>query len=171
MATTTTRRPVKYIQVQENERKQDPDACQDTPGPGPAPAPVSWYPLAMMSLFFILGTGLAVGHHFFYAHWDGRDVATTISQAWITRVGTALAFLAKVFLVLVTGIAYIQQLWSSLRSQPMKVKRINSAFNVLRDVTRFFDAGLWLRNPLLLLPALITWCDIRWTFETLGNTN
>ena len=164
MATSTTRRPVKYIQVKKNDRKEDPGAGQGAPGPEDAPARISWHPLVMMSMSFILGSGLAVGHHFFYAHWDGKDITTTISQAWITRIGTAFAFLVKVFLAVATGIAYIQQLWSSLRSQPMKVKRLNSAFSVLGDVTRLFDAGLWFRNPLLLLPALITWCDIRCTF-------
>ncbi|EON69666.1 hypothetical protein W97_08918 [Coniosporium apollinis CBS 100218] len=105
----------------------------------------------------IAGIALAIGHHFFYLRFDGMRVDGAMSQQWTNRYGTAFAFLVKMFLAIATGAAYVQQQWSTLQSRPIRIDRVDSMFGILGDATLFLSTRLWLKAPLLTLPALVTW--------------
>ena len=105
----------------------------------------------------LLGVAFALAHHFFYRYCNGREANQHLPQQWVTRGGTAFAFVVKMFLAICTGTAYVQQCWLSMQSHPNTVKRVDAIFSILSNALQFVDPGLWLRNPLLTIPAVITW--------------
>lgn len=105
----------------------------------------------------LLGILTAICHHCIYDALDGAIVSTDSEQRWIIRGGTALAFLFKMFLTIATGASYVQQLWLTVSKQPSRVDQIDGMFDMLKDAGGFVDIPLWIRNPLLLLTALVTW--------------
>ncbi|KAJ9641775.1 hypothetical protein H2201_003836 [Coniosporium apollinis] len=118
---------------------------------------IHWRAPTIMFGSLVAGTALAIGHHFFYFGFDGMRVDKAMSQQWTNRYGTVFAFLVKMFLAIATGAAYVQQQWSIFQSQPIRIDRADSMFGILGDATLFFSTRLWLKNPLLTLPALVTW--------------
>jgi hypothetical protein len=105
----------------------------------------------------LAGIAFAIGHHFFYRRFEGQAVKSESQQRWITRGGTAFAFLVKMSLAIATSTAYIQQAWKKLGERAMRVERVDAMFIGLRDLSAFVDLRLWLGNPALLALALITW--------------
>jgi hypothetical protein len=105
----------------------------------------------------VLGIACAVGHHLFYAYWDGRAVPTQEQQQFILFGGTAFAFLVKLFLSIATGAAYIQQFWQTVRRKPLRLERIDLLNSVLGDLTSLRDVALWFSVPLLTLIMGVTW--------------
>jgi hypothetical protein len=55
---------------------------------------------------FILGVASALGHHFLYKIYVGREVRDTSEQEWIIRGDTALAFATKTISVSALTMAY-----------------------------------------------------------------
>jgi len=114
--------------------------------------------LIWMSLSWIGGIAFAVGHHFFYARFDGQRVdMSSISQLWIVRIGTGMAFLVKTLLVVSASIAFTQHQWLTTRSKPFKVRQIDTISSILGNALGFFGTRVWLRFPVLSLLAGITW--------------
>jgi hypothetical protein len=105
----------------------------------------------------ILAVVFALGHHLFYRYCNGKEANQQLPQQWVNRGGTAFAFVTKMFLAISTGIAYVQQSWLSLHTHPQSVRRVDAIFAILGNALEFVDLGLWLRNPLLTIPAIITW--------------
>ena len=112
----------------------------------------------LMLLNVVCGVALALGHHYFYRHFDGRSVeGSPLSQDWIIRFGTAFAFLVKVSFVLATGAVYVQLLWHSFQKSSSKVNDIDMLFNALENFMAFFRVKIWVPRPLVLLLAVVTW--------------
>jgi hypothetical protein len=104
------------------------------------------------------GIALSIGHHFFYAIFDGRRVdEVSISQTWIIRFGTGIAFIAKTLLVVAASIAFVQQQWSALARHQFKVRQIDTITSVLGNAFCFLESRLWLRFPILSIMAIIAW--------------
>lgn len=99
----------------------------------------------------------AIIHHFFYLHFNHGRVDESIGKQWLSRIGTAFAFLVKMFAAIAAGIAYVQRQWLVFQSQPFRLDDFDSMFDVLSDVTGFLDFGIWVRNPVLTFLALIPW--------------
>lgn len=116
-----------------------------------------WKTPTFMIGSLIVGVAFATGHHFFYEYCHGKEADHQLQQQWVTRAGTAFAFVVKMSLAISTGIAYVQQCWVSLRSRPESVKRVDAMFSILTNILQFLDPGLWLRSPILTFLAVVTW--------------
>ncbi|OBS23159.1 hypothetical protein FPOA_03715 [Fusarium poae] len=112
---------------------------------------------ALMTGSLLLGLVLALGHHFYYDHLDGRIVQSQNQQQWFLRLGTGLAFLVRAFLSAAVGIAYTQILWRTLRSKPVTVGGVNSLFGVVHNAWDFVTLELWTAAPALAVVAIIAW--------------
>src|SRR5271156_4867371 len=108
---------------------------------------VDWRVPGVMSLCFLLGIASAVGHDLFYRHWNGQSIDSAAwSQQWISRGGTAFAFLVKMFLAVATGIAYVQHFWVMVQSRPIRVSQVDAMFDVLGNPLQLLDVRLWSRS-------------------------
>ncbi|GKU07092.1 hypothetical protein FLAG1_08861 [Fusarium langsethiae] len=112
---------------------------------------------ALMTGSLLLGLVLALGHHFYYHHLDGRIVQSQNQQQWFLRLGTGLAFLVRAFLSAAVGIAYTQILWRTLRSKSVSVGGVNSLFGVVHNAWDFVTLELWTAAPALAVVAIIAW--------------
>ncbi|KAL2831743.1 hypothetical protein BDW59DRAFT_124417 [Aspergillus cavernicola] len=113
-------------------------------------------PTAMISCFLI-GLGLAIGHHFHYYSLDGTRVGNQSKQEWALRIGTGLAFLTKTFLTTAVGIACIQNFWWIIRLKPVRLSTLDSMFDIRGSIFNFFDLHIWLRGPNVAVLGLISW--------------
>ncbi|PMD36323.1 hypothetical protein L207DRAFT_587331 [Hyaloscypha variabilis F] len=105
----------------------------------------------------LLGTLVAVTHHFFYQSLNGQIVHSDNQQQWFLRIGTGLAFLAKTFLTASAALGYTQLLWLTLRSSPISLHGVDSLFGAVTNAWHFTDWELWRRGPALAIVALIVW--------------
>jgi hypothetical protein len=112
---------------------------------------------AWMAVSLLAGVAFGLIHHFFYWYWNGKAVASDSQQRWIIRGGTAFAFGLKTSLAFGTSVAYVQYFWLSMASGPYKVAKINSMFTILTNAFEFRDLKLWIRLPVLAIPAIVTW--------------
>ena len=88
---------------------------------------------------FLLGLLVAVGHHVFYSYLDTRKLQDVrLPQAWVIRMGNAIAFLFRVSLVDAIGVVYAQGFWGFVRRKDIQIESLDAMFGVLS-------------NPLLLL--------------------
>jgi hypothetical protein len=103
---------------------------------------IHWRVPAIMIGALIAGTAFALGHHFFNLHFNNHVVHGEDQQKWVSRFGTASAFLVKMCLAIATSAAYAQQFWLTLRSKFFRVERVDAMFAVLKDPTVFWDLRL-----------------------------
>lgn len=104
------------------------------------------------------GVAVTVGHHLFYARFDGVQVdEASIDQTWIIRIGTVFAFVAKTLLVVATSIAFVQQQWLALSHSQFKIRQVDTMTGILGNAFSFFQSRIWLRFPFLTLIAGIAW--------------
>ena len=127
---------------------------------------IHWRAPAIMVAGLLAGIAFALGHHFFYRRFEGQAVKSESQQRWITRGGTAFAFLVKMSLAIATSTEYIQQVWKRLGERAVRVEGVDAMFVGLRDLSAFVNLKLWLGNPMLLALALITWYVSSWTGQT-----
>lgn len=121
-----------------------------------------------MILALLGGSLLALGHHLFYANLDHKAVQTgsyhfagkKLSKQQVnTAVGTAFAFLVKVFLGFAVSAAYIQIFWRSTKNakEYPTLTDLDWAKAALANIFSLFNLKIWWRYPLLLLLAAIFW--------------
>jgi hypothetical protein len=111
-----------------------------------------------MLVSLTIGLGLAFAHHFMCRKLENRHVAdVSMSQAWVFRFSTALAFLVKVAFATSIGTAYVQHQWLRLRQQTFRTNEINAMTSVLGSLFSFWTSTVWLKHPVLLLMALMSW--------------
>ena len=128
--------------------------------------------LAPVSMLAALTAGilLALGHHLFYRRLNGTETPTDdlrfgslsySKQQLNIQVGTAFAFLVKASLVVSVSIAYAQVFWGafprSYHGKPPTLSNVDTAFSALGNVLALFNFPVWLRNPVLLSLATLTW--------------
>ncbi|KAL4786620.1 hypothetical protein BJX76DRAFT_95580 [Aspergillus varians] len=119
---------------------------------------IHWRMPTAMAVCWIIGLGLALGHHFYYFSLNGTVVPGQTQQEWSLRVGTGLAFLTKTFLTTAVGIACVQNLWWILRLKPVRMSTLDSMWNIRGNIFNFFDLHIWRRGPNVALLGLISWC-------------
>lgn len=106
----------------------------------------------------LAGFGVALAHHLMCTNLDGRAIADVpVSQAWISRFGTALAFLVKMTLAISVGAAYTQHQWMRLQRENFSTEDVDALTSVLGNVFSLFSSTVWTRHPLLTLVALVSW--------------
>jgi hypothetical protein len=111
-----------------------------------------------MVLSLLSGIALSVGHHFFYAMFDGLQVDyVPISQTWIIRIGTVFAFAVKTLLVVAVSIAFVQHQFLALSNHQFKIRQIDTLTGVLGNALSFLESRIWFRFPLLTLLAGAAW--------------
>jgi hypothetical protein len=118
----------------------------------------SWRAPTFMLVSLTVGLGLALAHHFMCRRLHNRHVAdVSMSQAWVFRFSTALAFLVKVAFATSIGTAYVQHQWLRLRQQTFKTDEIDAMTSILGSLFSFLTSAVWLKHPVLLLMALVSW--------------
>ncbi|KAI1312018.1 hypothetical protein F5Y03DRAFT_262214 [Xylaria venustula] len=128
---------------------------------------IYWLPPALMIGAWLGGILIALGHHLYYFHLDGTaaDVNQQIlgveitSQQFTNAVGTSFTFIVRALLVYASTIAYLQLFWRAAR-QPTKQNTLgdlDSMFSVLSNLFNLGRVSVWLKQPLLLLVALVSW--------------
>lgn len=122
---------------------------------------VNWRSPTTMIILFILGTILAIGHHFYYQFLDGK-VVIEASQEWNFRFGTAFAFLTKTMFAAAVGFAYNQHLWTTVRKKGITVEGLDAMFGALSNVLSFFSWDYIRRAKMGVILAGLTWL----VFET-----
>lgn len=118
----------------------------------------SWRALLMITIAFTAGLGCAISHHFMGVRLHLRPVESiSLSQAWISRFSTALAFLVKTALVISIGAAYTQRQWRGFSQQSFKTSDVDALTGVLGNIFNFFSSTIWFRHPVLTIVALVSW--------------
>ncbi|KAF2739003.1 hypothetical protein EJ04DRAFT_509158 [Polyplosphaeria fusca] len=116
---------------------------------------VHWSTPAIIAALFVGGVLGALGHHFFYAHLDGRPAT---EQLKMIRYGTALAFFVKSTLVGCVILCYRQRIWRTFRTKAMTINAIDGLFASTEDPTQFFMNWEMIRNgKLATLMAACSW--------------
>jgi hypothetical protein len=105
----------------------------------------------------ILGVASALGHHFLYKHYDGREVGDTSEQEWIIRGGTALAFLTKTFLASALTIAYTQHVWLTFRKKFVTVQAIDAVLAASHNLLSFLNGEMYWKAKTATILALVIW--------------
>lgn len=119
---------------------------------------VSWRAPTTILLALLTGLGFALAHHFMGVSLNNKPVAQVdVSQAWISRFSTALAFLVKLALATSVGAAYTQHQWQRLRQQDFRASEIDALTSVLANAFSFLSSAVWIKQPVLALMALVSW--------------
>ncbi|KAL3449045.1 hypothetical protein BJX65DRAFT_273979 [Aspergillus insuetus] len=118
---------------------------------------IHWRMPTAMIVCYVIGVGLAIGHHFYYYSLNGTQVGDQNKQEWALRIGTGLAFLMKTFLTTAVGIACVQHFWWILRLKPIRLSTLDSMFDIRGSIFNFFDLHIWLRGPNVAILGLISW--------------
>lgn len=85
------------------------------------------------------GVVVAFAHHLTNAHLNGKPVdETKLPQAWISRIGTALAFLVKLAFAVSVGVAFTRQ-WLRFHHQSFKLREVDAVTSILGNAFSFFD--------------------------------
>ncbi|KAF7187316.1 hypothetical protein HII31_11404 [Pseudocercospora fuligena] len=118
----------------------------------------SWTaPITIISGLFI-GLAIALAHHFMNSSLSGKTVeSVSLSQAWVSRFATALAFLTKTAFVMSVGAAFMQHQWHRFHRQSYRIEEVDALTSVLGNILNLFSHKFWIRNPLLALMAIVAW--------------
>ena len=118
---------------------------------------IHWRVPTVMIASAVSGILFAISHHYFYLYFDKRRARSANEQSYVINVGTALAFLVKIFLAIATGTAYVQQLWLHIKKSPKSVSQVDALFSILHDATLFWNMKLWFTHLALAVLAVVTW--------------
>lgn len=118
---------------------------------------VHWFTPASMIVLLFLGFGGALGHHLYYSTLDRQHAGTAAQQQWVTRIGTALAFLTQATLATAVLISRNQRVWVSLRSKFLSLYAIDALFSVTDNFFHFTNGEMIVRAKLATMMALVRW--------------
>jgi hypothetical protein len=119
---------------------------------------------------FASGTLLAVTHDQFYNNLDKKaapidkyvvgDFAFSKQQMNL-NIGSALAFLVKVCLVLAASVAYVQVFWKTTHKLScnggVALSKVDSMQLACQNMLEFLTPSIWRSAPYLILVALTVW--------------
>ena len=146
-----------YHRVQPASKPPPATETCEAPKPGPSNE-VSWRAPTTILLALFVGLGFALAHHFMGLSLNNKPVEQVeISQAWVSRFSTALAFLVKLALATSVGAAYTQHQWQRLRQQDLRTSEIDALTSVLANAFSFLSSTVWFKHPVLALMALVSW--------------
>ena len=112
----------------------------------------------MIICMLLIGLGVAIAHHSMNVRLDKMPIDdVAVSQAWISRFSTALAFLAKLSFTTSIGASFVQHQWLRFHQQSFKVEEVDAVTSVLSDLSSLFRSPVWFRHPILALTALASW--------------
>ena len=135
----------------------DPIGAKSANQPQPRHIRSQWNKITSMFGSLFIGVLLAIAHAVFYWWLNGKEVDDTLPQAWVTNIGTAFAFLVRMFLVMAASIAFVQHQWRNMKAQTFEVNEIDNITTMLEDVFALLNVRLWTKVPTLVIIAIITW--------------
>lgn len=138
------------------EQRPPPEAKHNPKEPGVAWG-IHWYTPASIATLLFLAVGGAIGHHLYYSSLDEQLAGTASEQQWVTRIGTALAFLIKAALATAVMISRQQRVWVSLRQKFLSLYAIDALFGVTDDFFQFFNGEMVVRAKTATLMAVVRW--------------
>ncbi|KAF2262914.1 hypothetical protein CC78DRAFT_534446 [Lojkania enalia] len=118
---------------------------------------IYWEAPALMLFSFIFAILFAVAHHIFYLYMDGQPASDDDTQQWISRFGTAIAFIAKVLFGVSTSMAYVQWFWYKIRRTPITLRCIDALYGVIYEPMKFWHITVWIRHFPLAFLAVTSW--------------
>ncbi|KAK5291635.1 hypothetical protein LTR99_010762 [Exophiala xenobiotica] len=132
------------------------DQASRSPYEESRPRKIYWLIPTMTMGLFLLGLGMAIGHHFFLQSLHNKTVS---NQVWINRYSLAMAFVVKFSFAAAISTAYVQRLWYSLQhtKHGVTVQAIDALFTVQESLIKLFTADLWRSAFLAALMAIIIW--------------
>jgi hypothetical protein len=111
----------------------------------------------MISSFTAGGIFILV-HHLFYQSLHHQATNNALFQQQVnTGIGTAFAFIVKMFLMIAVGTGYWQMFWGQVKRRPVPVEGVDVLSNILENGLQFLSLKTLGRFPLLGLIAAITW--------------
>jgi hypothetical protein len=121
----------------------------------------SWKALSVILASLSAGLGVALAHHFMNVYLDGKPVnKITLSQSWVSRFGTALAFLVKLSFTISVGAAFVQYQWMRFHKESFRIQDVDALTSVLGNFLSFFASSVWFRQPVLLTLGLVSWYEL-----------
>lgn len=118
---------------------------------------VHWYTPVSMIVLLLLGLGSALGHHLYYSTLDKQHAGTAAQQQWVTRIGTALAFLTQATLGAAVLISRSQRVWVSLRTKFLSLYAIDALFGVTDNLLHFVNGEMIAHAKVATMMALVRW--------------
>ena len=113
---------------------------------------IHWKAPTVMVVSFVLGAIFIAGHHFFYQSLHHTPTGDAIFQQQIgTGIGTAFAFIVKMFLVISVATGYWQVFWHQVKKRPVTIERIDVLSSVLGNALQFCSVRTFGRFPTLAL--------------------
>jgi hypothetical protein len=145
----------------------NPSIQSGTTRPSP-PARVHWKaPLVMLSSM-VLGIAFTIGHHLFYQSLHHKPTGDAVfAQQINTGIGTAFAFIVRMFLVISVGTAYLQLFWHQVKKRPTSVSQLDTLNSITVNAFQFLRVQTLARFPVMALVALILW----YVLEPAGRVN
>ncbi|KAK5209157.1 hypothetical protein LTR47_004868 [Exophiala xenobiotica] len=113
------------------------DQASRSPYEESRPRKIYWLIPTMTMGLFLLGLGMAIGHHFFLQSLHNKTVS---NQVWINRYSLAMAFVVKFSFAAAISTAYVQRLWYSLQhtKHGVTVQAIDALFTVQESLIKLF---------------------------------
>ena len=99
-----------------------------------------------MFLSFLFAILFAVAHHVFYLYMNGQPVGDDETKQWVSRAGTAIAFIVKVLFGITTSMAYVQWFWYKIRKTPITLRRVDSLYGVIYEPMKFWHVPVWIKH-------------------------
>lgn len=119
---------------------------------------IHWRAPVLMVGYLLLGTGFALGHHFYWYSLHDTVVPSETDQEWSQRLGIAAAFIAQSLLTLAVGVAYTQRVWVSVKRRPLTLGGLDKVFSLQDDVFAFLSWEVLTKAKFLCLLGLVAWC-------------
>jgi hypothetical protein len=127
-----------------------------------------WRAQTLMICAFVGRVLLSLGHDLFYSRFNGTTapygyyhlMRSQVSQQQTNvAIGTALAFLVKVSLVLASAVAFFQIFWKEVNNarKSITINRLDAMDSAIHDVLALVNPVLWLRVPALVSVAFVAW--------------
>lgn len=121
----------------------------------------SWRAPCTMLAALLAGIVISLAHHFMNSHLHGRAVDdVSLSQSWIARFGTALAFSVKTSFTISVGVAFVQHQWLEFHRQCFRIDEVDALTSVLGNAFIFFTSTVWLRQPVMTMLGLVSWYSL-----------
>jgi hypothetical protein len=125
---------------------------------------IHWRASTIMVTSLISGMLLALGHHLFYNHLDGKVVGTnehvikgvTPQQLNLT-IGTLFAFLVHALLSVAVTTSYTQIVWRAIKKRATTLSAIDTLFHVVSNFWSLMFLSTWLKYPILFLVGVTIW--------------
>ncbi|QDS72737.1 hypothetical protein FKW77_003922 [Venturia effusa] len=119
---------------------------------------IHWKAPSIMISSLLLGLAFILGHHFFYQSLHHTPTGGAVFEQQInTGIGTAFAFIVRMFLVIAIGTAYWQLFWHQVKARPTPVAQLDTMSSILGSVLEFFSIRTMVRFPLMAFMAAIIW--------------